>query len=161
MPFLQQRDIDKYGLKEPQTYDDLKNIIKVLNDNGITPFALGNKAPWVGAMYCELITNRIGGNEPITRCMTEWAHEDPHSSSGKIMQELVNLKAFPEGFNALTTIPHRLISKRANAECWSWVAGLSSSCTRICRTNWLSASSGDTRKGNANHWLGQPTRALR
>lgn len=58
--FYNKEIFDRYGLKEPKTFDELKNIINVLNENGITPFALGNKAPWVGAMFSELVVNRVG-----------------------------------------------------------------------------------------------------
>ena len=57
--FYNKEIFDQYGLKAPETYSELKNVIETLNKNGIIPFALGNKAPWVGAMFSELV-NRIG-----------------------------------------------------------------------------------------------------
>jgi raffinose/stachyose/melibiose transport system substrate-binding protein len=162
--FYNKEIFDKYGLKEPQTYDDLKNIIKVLNDNGITPFALGNKAPWVGAMYCELITNRIGGNEPYNKVydgMGTW--EDPaFIEAGKIMQELVNLKAFPEGFNALDNDPAQADFKAG--KCGMLVMGSwaiqqlytdMQDKLAVCKFPEIPGG-----KGNANHWLGQPDQSF-
>ncbi|UZQ84660.1 extracellular solute-binding protein [Thermoclostridium stercorarium] len=59
--FYNKEIFDRLNLKVPETYSELKEVIRVLNENGIIPFALGNKAPWVGAMYSEIIANRIGG----------------------------------------------------------------------------------------------------
>lgn len=85
--FYNKEIFDRYGLKEPKTFDELKNIINVLNENGITPFALGNKAPWVGAMFSELVVNRVGGSEPYNKVYNgtgSW--EDPaFIEAGKIM----------------------------------------------------------------------------
>lgn len=100
--FYNKEIFQKYNLSVPKTYDDLKNIIKVLNDNGITPFALGNKAPWVGAMIAEMIINRVGGTEPYDNVYngTGTWNDPAFIDAGKVMAELVSLKAFPEGFNA-------------------------------------------------------------
>ena len=42
---------DKYGLKEPETYDELIAICKTLKSNGVTPFAFGIKDSWMVAEY--------------------------------------------------------------------------------------------------------------
>lgn len=154
----------KYNLSEPKTYDDLKNIIKVLNENGITPFALGNKAPWVGAMYSELIANRVGGTEPYNKVYEgtgTW--EDPSFiEAGKIMQELVDMKAFPEGFNALDNDPAQADFKAG--KCGMLVMGSwaiqqlyddMKDSLGVCKFPEITGG-----KGNADTWLGQPDQSF-
>jgi raffinose/stachyose/melibiose transport system substrate-binding protein len=162
--FYNKEIFDKYGLKEPQTYDDLKNIINVLNQNGITPFALGNKAPWVGAMFSEVIVNRIGGNEPYNKVYNgtgTW--EDPaFIEAGKVIQELVSLKAFPEGFNALDNDPAQadfIAGKSGMLVMGSWAIQQLYSDMQdklgVCKFPAISGG-----KGSVNHWLGQPDQSF-
>lgn len=154
---------DKFSLKAPANYADLKNIIETLNKNNIVPFALGNKAPWVGAMMSELIANRIGGSEPFNKVYGgtgTW--EDPsYIETGKIMTELVKMNAFPKGFNALDNDPAQELFKQGKAAMLvmgSWAIQQ--------LTNDQSPLKGkldvakfpvmDNGKGNADSWLGQP-----
>ena len=108
---------NKLGLKVPTTYAELKAVCDTLNKNNITPFALGNKAPWVGAMMSEVIANRIGGSDPFNKIYDgtgTW--EDPsYIEAGKIMDELVKMNAFPKGFNALDNDPAQEIFKQGKA----------------------------------------------
>lgn len=165
--FYNKEIFDKYGLTEPATFEDLKNICKTLNDNGVTPFALGNKAPWVGAMYAELIANRIGGSEPFNKVADgsgTWL--DPSFiEAGNKMYELVQLKAFPEGFNALDNDPSRedfLNGKAAMHIMGSWaiqqvtydgspLAGK----VDVCKFPAIEGG-----KGDPNAWLGQPDQSF-
>ncbi len=56
---LYNKDIfDKCGLKAPDTLDDLKNVCKVLKDNGYTPFMLAFQEQWVPQLMTALT---IGG----------------------------------------------------------------------------------------------------
>ena len=162
--FYNKEIFDRYGLQAPKTYDDLKNIIKVLNDNGITPFALGNKAPWVGAMFSELVINRIGGTEPYNKVYNgtgTW--EDPaFIEAGKIMQELVSLKAFPEGFNALDNDPAQadfIAGKCGMLVMGSWAIQQLYNDMKdklaVCKFPEIPGG-----KGNSNHWLGQPDQSF-
>ncbi len=155
---------NKYGLSEPKTYDDLKNIIKVLNDNGITPFALGNKAPWVGAMFSELVVNRVGGTEPYNKVYNgtgTW--EDPaFIEAGKVIQELVSLKAFPEGFNALDNDPAQAefrAGKCGMLVMGSWaIQQLYNDMQEklgVCKFPEFTGG-----KGNTDTWLGQPDQSF-
>lgn len=127
--FYNKEIFDKYNLKAPETYSELKDVINTLNENGITPFALGNKAPWVGAMYSELVANRIGGSEPFNKVYEgtgTWL--DPSFiEAGRIMYELVQMNAFPKGSTHWTMTLPRNCSRKERQPCWLWEAGPSNS----------------------------------
>lgn len=90
----------KYGLSEPKTFDDLKNAIKILNDNKITPFGFGCKSAWIAGQFLQAISNQVAGMDlynNISTDKTTW--EDPaFIESGKVLSELAKLNAFPKGF---------------------------------------------------------------
>ncbi len=44
--FYNKHIFNKYGLKEPQTWDEFWNVCKTLKDNGVVPIALGDKNAW-------------------------------------------------------------------------------------------------------------------
>ncbi len=49
------------GLEPPQTWDDLLNACRVLNDRGIIPITIGTKAPWPAAAWFDYINMRLNG----------------------------------------------------------------------------------------------------
>lgn len=155
----------KYGLEPPATYNDLKNIVTTLNNNGITPFALGNKGPWVGAMMSELVANRIGGSEPFNKVYDgtgTW--EDPSFiEAGKIMAELVNMNAFPKGFNALDNDPSRALfveGKAAMHVMGSWAIQQLAATDLKGKFDVTKFPAFDGGKGSADAWLGQPDQSF-
>ena len=165
--FYNKEIFEKYGLKAPQNYAELKTVIETLNKNSITPFALGNKAPWVGAMMSELIANRIGGSEPFNKVYDgSGTWEDPSFiEAGKVMAELVKLDAFPKGFNALDNDPAQALFKQGKAAMLvmgSWAIQQ--------LTNEESAIKGkldvakfpamNNGKGSVDNWLGQPDQSF-
>ncbi|HEX2944727.1 MAG TPA: extracellular solute-binding protein [Clostridia bacterium] len=154
----------KYNLTEPKTYDDLLNIVKVLKDNGVTPFALGNKAPWVGAMLSEIIINRVGGTTPFNNVYNgtgTW--EDPaFIEGGKRMAELANLGAFPTGFNALDNDPAQAdfrAGKSGMLFMGSWAIQQLYTDMKdkldVCKFPAIAGG-----KGNADSWVGQPDQSF-
>jgi len=94
---------EKYGLEVPETYEELKNVVKTFTDNGITPFALANKNKWPGSMYFMYLVDRIGGPEALQKAISrEGAFNDKaFIEAGRRIQELVKMGAFPEGVNGL------------------------------------------------------------
>ncbi len=165
--FYNKEIFDKYNLKVPETYEELKAVIKTLNDNGVIPIALGNKAPWVGAMYCELIANRIGGSEPFNKVYSKtgtWL--DPSFiKAGEIMYELVQLNAFPEGFNALDNDPSRemfIEGKAAMHIMGSWAIQQVTyeGSPLIGKVDVAKFPAIEGGKGDINNWLGQPDQSF-
>lgn len=164
--FYNKEIFEKYSLTEPKTYEDLKNIINVLNKNGVTPFALGNKAPWVGAMMAELVANRIGGSEPFNKVADgtgTW--EDPSFiQAGKTMKELADMNAFPKGFNALDNDPARAMfveGKAAMHIMGSWaIQQIEADANMKTKLDVAKFPAIDGGKGSAESWLGQPDQSF-
>ncbi|MGC8820467.1 MAG: ABC transporter substrate-binding protein [Fervidobacterium sp.] len=51
----------KYGLKEPKTWDEFLKVCDTLKKNGITPIAIGTKFPWTAAGWFDILNLRING----------------------------------------------------------------------------------------------------
>ncbi|SIR23974.1 extracellular solute-binding protein [Halanaerobium kushneri] len=94
---------EEYGLEVPETYEELKNVVKTFKENGITPFALANKNKWTGSMYFMYLVDRIGGPEALQQAISRKGafNDKPFIEAGRRIQELVEMGAFPDGVNGL------------------------------------------------------------
>ncbi|WP_410771255.1 extracellular solute-binding protein [Fontibacillus sp. BL9] len=93
----------KYHLQPPQTYEELKNIVKTLNDNKVTPIALGSKDAWTGSIWYMYLADRIGGPDVLDQAIASGTFNDPSlTEAAKEVQALVNSNAFIKGFNGLS-----------------------------------------------------------
>ncbi|GIP27937.1 sugar ABC transporter substrate-binding protein [Paenibacillus sp. J23TS9] len=93
----------KYNLKTPQTYEEFKNIIKTLNDNKVTPIALGSKDAWTGSFWYMYLADRIGGPDVQDQAVASSTFSDPSLiQAAKEAQDLVKSNAFVKGFNGLS-----------------------------------------------------------
>lgn len=157
----------KYGLQPPQSYADLKNVIKVLNKNNIVPLAMGNQDPWVGAILCEYIFNRMGGNEPFDKIAagTGTFEDASYIEGGKVLQELVSLNAFPKGFNGMSYADGNNLFTRGKAGmiCMgSWIVSEIYGKDSLVKdkVDVMKFPTLDNGKGNLDTWLGQPDLCL-
>ncbi|WP_116131930.1 extracellular solute-binding protein [Tropicimonas sp. IMCC34043] len=96
---------EKLGLTPPATWGELMNVSKVLNENGIAPFALANKSKWPGSMFYVYLVDRIGGPEVFLAAADRQpggSFEDPaFIQAGEMLQDLVKADGFARGFNGL------------------------------------------------------------
>lgn len=102
--FYNKAIFDEYGLEEPQTLDELKEVVATLNDNGVNPIALGNRDAWTGSMWYMYLANRLGGDEDVlTQAINgEISFEDPALvRAAEELQKLVEEDSFVSGFNGL------------------------------------------------------------
>ncbi|SEU05062.1 raffinose/stachyose/melibiose transport system substrate-binding protein [Salinibacillus kushneri] len=102
--FYNKAIFEEYGLEEPQTLEELKDIVATLNENDVTPIALGNKDAWTGSMWYMYLADRLSGNEDVlTNAINrENSFEDPALvQAAEEVQNLVGADAFVEGFNGL------------------------------------------------------------
>ncbi len=102
--FYNKAIFEKYGLEAPETYEDLKNVVKTLKENDVAPIALGNKDRWTGSMWYMYFADRIGGAEVLTEAISgDGSFEDPAliKAAEKVL-ELVDMGAFIRGFNGIS-----------------------------------------------------------
>lgn len=94
----------KYGLEPPETYAELLDIVRVLKENDVIPFALANKTKWTGSFYFMYLADRLGGADLFDEAFnrTGRTFDDPaYVKAGEMVQQLVEMEAFPKGFNGM------------------------------------------------------------
>jgi len=96
---------DKHNVKVPTTWDEMMTAIKTFNDNGITPIALGNKAPWVAqSTILGSLADRVTGTEWFKNAAAQQGAKftDPEFIEALgYFKQLVDNKAFQEGANSI------------------------------------------------------------
>lgn len=95
---------EEYGLEPPATWDELMEVAQTLIDNDVVPFSLANKTKWTSSMYYMYLVDRLGGPEVFASAAnrTGGSFEDPvFVQAGEMVQQLVEMGAFNEGFNGL------------------------------------------------------------
>lgn len=102
--YYNKKIFDKYSLEVPKTYEEFKNVVKTLVDNGITPITLGNKDRWTGSMWYMYLADRIGGPEALTNAINRTgSFENPALvKAAAELKNLVDMGAFVKGFNGLS-----------------------------------------------------------
>jgi raffinose/stachyose/melibiose transport system substrate-binding protein len=98
----------KAGYNEfPKTYTDLKTLISKLNEQKVTPIALGNKGKWVlQSCYMSTIGERVTGPDFLSLVLDkkEKSFTDPEFVKAlNIIKELTDLKAFNPDMNNIDT----------------------------------------------------------
>jgi len=108
-----------HGLKPPRTFAELKNTCVKLRAAGVIPLALGNKDQWPGAFYFIYLATRLAGVDKFEDAAAGKAgasFTDPaYIEAGRRLRELVDLKAFPEGFNGMDDNQARAMFTRGKA----------------------------------------------
>lgn len=93
----------KYSLRTPQTLDELKTIIRILDYNGVTPVTLGGKEGWPSSFWYMYLADRIGGPDLLDKAVADQDFTNPSLlEAARAVQELVNLGAFVKGYNGLS-----------------------------------------------------------
>lgn len=165
--FYNKKLFDEHGVTPPKTYDDLKHVIGVFNDNNITPIAFGAKEAWSVALFAEIVTNRIGGNEPYDKVADgsgTWL--DPaFIETGKILQELMDMNAFTPNYLGVSydeAIAEFLNSQAAMLVMGSWVMGTIGGEDSPIKdhVHVVPFPTFEGGRGDVNTWLGQPDRSL-
>ena len=90
---------DSCGLQAPTTWDEFANVCKVLNENSITPIALGGAASWVVAYYMGMIQGGTTGPEAYNGLFdgtTTWM--DAYTDAFKAYQEVAAMGAFSDNY---------------------------------------------------------------
>ncbi|MDR1469160.1 MAG: extracellular solute-binding protein [Spirochaetaceae bacterium] len=103
---------EKYNIKVPQTYEELKTAIAVFKQNGIIPIALGNKAKWPAqSSLFSIIANRVTGSQWLTDALANKNGakftDKPFLDALGVMKELANLEAFNRDYNSVDDVQCR------------------------------------------------------
>ncbi len=103
MNFYNTKIFDELGLEEPETYEELKEVIEVLKESEYDPYALTNQTQWPGSYFYMYFADRLGGSDLFAEALEgegSFADEDFIEAGAKI-QELVEMGGFNEGFNGI------------------------------------------------------------
>lgn len=96
---------DKHGVKVPTTWDEMMTAVKTFNDQGVTPIALGNKAPWVAqSTIIGSLADRVTGTEWFKNAAAQQGAKftDPEFVEALgYFKQLVDNKAFQDGANSI------------------------------------------------------------
>lgn len=87
------------GLEVPTTWAEFENVCKVLNENNVTPIALGGSASWVVAYLMGMVQGGITGPEAYNGLFdgsTKWA--DVFTEPFKAYQDMAALGAFSDSY---------------------------------------------------------------
>ncbi|MNZ50592.1 Multiple sugar-binding protein precursor [compost metagenome] len=95
---------EQYSLEIPQTYEQFKQVVQTLTDNGVAPIALGNKDRWTGSLWYMYLADRFAGQEALSSAISgsaSFMEEGLVKAAGEV-QSLVDSNAFVKGFNGLS-----------------------------------------------------------
>lgn len=101
--FYNKEIFEALNITPPETYDQLLDVIRILKKNGKIPFALANRTAWTGSMFYMYFVDRLGGPSVFYNAANRLNggsfSDEVFVKAGTMIQELVDMGAFPEGFN--------------------------------------------------------------
>ncbi|MGI6123481.1 MAG: extracellular solute-binding protein [Acetivibrionales bacterium] len=126
--YCNQELFDKYDVSIPNTFDELIEVVKVFNNNKITPMAVGLRDGWPGIFYQNILAIRTAGvDKCISALNKETSFYQPEFiESAQKLKELIDAGAFYNGSIQLTQYEAEstfLMGKVPMYYCGSWSAG--------------------------------------
>ena len=159
----------EFNLQPPQTLDDLKAIIRTLNNNGITPVTLGGKDGWPASFWYMYLADRIGGPDLMDKAVADQDFTDPSLlEAARQVQELVNLNTFIKGYNGLSNDEAKvqfMNGKSAMFVTGTWELPDFTTTTNIAQEfkvniGYFKFPTVEGGKGNVDDWVGGPGTGL-
>lgn len=95
---------EQFSLEVPTTWDELVAVSETLVENGVAPFSLANKTKWPSSMFYMYLVDRIAGPElfaSVANRTGESFENEAFVQAGQMIQDLVNMGGFAEGYNGL------------------------------------------------------------
>lgn len=93
------------GVEPPATWEELATLANVLLENGVVPFALGNKEAWEAPLIYEYLLIRLGGYDDFVAAAARdgsASFADPvFVEAGEILAQMSADGWFPAGANGL------------------------------------------------------------
>jgi len=154
------------NLQVPTTYEEFKNIVKVLNEKGIAPIALGNKDRWTGSLWYMYLADRIAGQDVLANAIqgAETFKNEGLTKAAQEVQALVDANAFNKGFNGLSNEEAKsefLNEKAAMYLMGTWELPNFTTNTEISqefkdKVGFFKFPTVEGGKGNIDSWVGGP-----
>jgi raffinose/stachyose/melibiose transport system substrate-binding protein len=90
----------EYGLRPPETWAELTEIVKALNAKGVPPIAVAGKERWPLLHWYSYLAHRLGGSGPFMRAIRgEGDFKDPSFvEAAELFHAFVKSKAFLPGY---------------------------------------------------------------
>ncbi len=92
--FINKDLFDKYGVKEPSNYKELKDAVNIFNKNGIIPIAYNSTAE--GSYIYQNIIASLGGSQGVEEYLVDGKINKHYIDAMKYMKELNDMGAFSE-----------------------------------------------------------------
>lgn len=93
------------GVEVPTTWQELMDVVPVLEEHGVHPFSLAGNSRWPYLMWASYLTDRLGGAESFEAVVAgeedAWSHPAIVEAMERC-QELVEAGAFDPGFASVT-----------------------------------------------------------
>jgi raffinose/stachyose/melibiose transport system substrate-binding protein len=102
--FYNKEIFNKYNLEAPKTFEEYKNVVKTLADNGVVPATVGAKDGWPASFWFMYLADRIGGSTILTDVIKGKAKMDDPAivKAAEEIQKLVDMGGFVKGASALS-----------------------------------------------------------
>ncbi|MDQ0974232.1 raffinose/stachyose/melibiose transport system substrate-binding protein [Neobacillus niacini] len=102
--FYNKEIFKKYNLEVPKTFEEYKNVVKTLADNGVVPATVGAKDGWPASFWFMYLADRIGGSTILTDVIKGKAKMDDPAivKAAEEVQNLVDMGGFVKGSSALS-----------------------------------------------------------
>ena len=103
--FYNKKVFDQVGVKPPQSYGDILDLIPKFNAKGIAPFSLAGQSRWTNMMWLEFMLDRNAGSDVFNNVFAgkpnSWSDPAVLDMLTKV-QDLVKKNAFIKGFESIT-----------------------------------------------------------
>ncbi len=102
--YCNQELFDQYGVKIPDTYEELLTAVDTFNENKISPISVGAKDGWPAMFWQNALALRTAGVDTCNQALDKEASFNQSSiiESASMLEDLVNKKAFDDGVLAYT-----------------------------------------------------------
>ena len=102
--FANEKVLDKAGVKQPETWDDLLDAVPKLKAAGVTPIAVGGGDQWPTLMWFEYLYDRIAGPGLLKKALSGdkevWAGADSRKAL-RTLRQLVDTGAFGRNYDSV------------------------------------------------------------
>ncbi|XEC96542.1 extracellular solute-binding protein [Paenibacillus tarimensis] len=103
--YYNQALFDRYGVKVPETWEEMLQAVKVFNENQVIPIAMGNKANWVmQSTIFSTLADRMTGSEWFLNAVSQNGARftDPEFIAAlKLLQDFGKAGAFQTDFHLI------------------------------------------------------------